>query len=221
VDRGATAERRSMVLPGAQRTAFSGTIWEAAGGRTVAVWWKGKIVYGTVHKKGDVEAGRNMGIIYRQICQPIAIIMRTWFYELSRVLLFMENTSYYFYPLQRTVPPTKFIISSYFWAKKFFFAKLSYGYPLNFFRYWNLYSNDLRIGQSHFGLGHCLGLENSFFRRVTKTRRLSPNFVITVTTYNDDWKQRMLMSSLLLWWRNSMNFYKAYDALQESLGWLQ
>jgi hypothetical protein len=30
-----------------------------------------------------------------------------------------------------------------------------------------LYSNGLGIGQSHFGLGHCLGIENSFFRRVT------------------------------------------------------
>jgi hypothetical protein len=160
-----------------------------------------------------------MGIIYRQICQPIAIIMRTWFYELSRVLLFMENTSYYFYPPQRTLT-SKLLISSYFWAKNFFRQTFLW-LPNEFFRYWNLYSNDLRIGQSHFGLGHCLGLQNSFFRRVTKTGRLSPNFVITVTTYNDDWKQRMLMSSLPLWWQNSMNFYKAYDALQESLGWLQ
>jgi hypothetical protein len=37
----------------------------------------------------------------------------------------------------------------------------------DFFRYWSLYSNGLGIGQSHFGLGHCLGLKNKFFQRVT------------------------------------------------------
>ncbi len=40
--------------------------------------------------------------------------------------------------------------------------------PHNFFWYWNLYRWGLGIGRDHFGLGQCLDLEISFFRRVTK-----------------------------------------------------
>ncbi len=40
--------------------------------------------------------------------------------------------------------------------------------PYDFFWYWNLCERGLGIVQSHFGLGHCLGLKNSFFCRVTK-----------------------------------------------------
>ncbi len=60
----------------------------------------------------------------------------------------------------------------------------------DFFRYWSLYSNGLGIAQSHFGLGHFLGLKNSFFRRVTNLgdRLLisspSPVFQVNIATVN-------------------------------------
>ncbi len=80
--------------------------------------------------------------------------------------------------------PSKLLISSYFWAKTFFLAKFLRVTQF-FFRYWNLYSNDLGIGQSHFGLGQCLGLKTLFFRRVTKLggRHIisSHSIVFTVT----------------------------------------
>ena len=64
-----------------------------------------------------------------------------------------------------TVKSSNFVILL---SENIFFHRTFLWVPQDFFRYWNLYSNDLGIGQSHFGLGHCLGLENSVFRRVTK-----------------------------------------------------
>ncbi len=70
----------------------------------------------------------------------------------------------------------------------------------------------LGIVQSHFGLGHCLGLENSFFCRVT---------LRSFQSYNDDFQQRMLMWSLFLWWENSLNTYDSNDTLHGFQGWVQ
>jgi hypothetical protein len=64
--------------------------------------------------------------------------------------------------------PSNLLLSSHFWTKTFFFRKTVLTSPHNFFWYWNLYRWGLGIGRGHFGLDQCLGLEISFFRRVTK-----------------------------------------------------
>jgi hypothetical protein len=72
-----------------------------------------------------------------------------------------------FFPpcIVHTVKSSNFVILL---SENIFFRRTFLRLPNDFFQYWNLYSNGLGIGQSHYGLGHCLGLENSFFRRVTK-----------------------------------------------------
>ncbi len=81
-----------------------------------------------------------------------------------------------------TVKASNFVILL---GENIFFHKTFFRLPHDIFWYWNLYSNGLGIGQSHFGLGHCLGIENSFFQRVTNLgdRLLisSPSEVFKVT----------------------------------------
>ncbi len=64
-----------------------------------------------------------------------------------------------------TVKASNFVILL---GENIFFLRIFLRAPHHFFWYWNLCSTGLGIAQSHFGLGHYLGLENSFFCWVTK-----------------------------------------------------
>ncbi len=54
-------------------------------------------------------------------------------------------------------------------------------------------------------------------------RRPSSNFVTpwSFLSYNDHFKHRMFMSSLFLWWKNSLNPQEANDTLHGSIGCLR
>ncbi len=60
----------------------------------------------------------------------------------------------------RTVKSSNFVI---LFGEKIFFLQTLFWLPHKFFWYWSLFSTGLGIGQSHFGLGQCLGLKISFF----------------------------------------------------------
>ncbi len=120
-----------------------------------------------------------------------------------------------------TVKASNFVILL---GENIFFRRTFLRKPHDFFWYWNLCGRGLGVVQSHFGLGHCLGLENSFFCRVTKLGDIkSPNFVTlwSFQSYNEDCKQRMLMWSLFLWWKNSQNPYESHATLHGFIGWVQ
>ncbi len=89
--------------------------------------------------------------------------------------------------IDTTVKSSNFVILL---GENIFFRWTFLRRPHDFFWYWNLCGRGLGIAQIHFGLGHCLGLENLFFSRVTKLgdRHLisSPSevFKVTMTTFN-------------------------------------
>ncbi len=64
-----------------------------------------------------------------------------------------------------TVKSSHFVILS---GENIFFRRTFLRLPTDFFRYWNLYRRGLDIDQGNFDLLKALGLENLFFRRVTK-----------------------------------------------------
>ncbi len=104
--------------------------------------------------------------------------------------------------------PSSLLISSYFLAKRFFFSKLCFDYPIIFSGIEVCMVRAQALAKAILALANAQA-SNLVFSQADEIRRLSPNFVTLsrYNRYNDKIRHRMSRWALFFLQHNSMNPY--------------